>query len=92
MDKTILVGRILAVLRDIAPEADVERLDPGHSFRDQLDMDSVDYLNFVLALEAEFGVRIPDADYPKLSTLASCTTYLERAVGAGVEAAVLSPT
>jgi acyl carrier protein len=91
MDKTMLAERILAVLRDVAPETDVEQLDPRHSFRDQLDMDSVDYLNFVLALEAELGVRIPDADYPKLSTLASCINYLKRAGAAGVEAPVLSP-
>lgn len=77
MNHEQLAARVRRVLKDIAPGADVERLNPGHSFRDQLDMDSVDYLNFVLALEAETGVRIPDGDYPKLSTLAGCIAYLE---------------
>ncbi|MGZ9092933.1 MAG: acyl carrier protein [Rhodoplanes sp.] len=92
MQQKSLVAKILAVLKDIAPDADVDRLDPRHSFRDQFDLDSVDYLNFVMALEVAFAIRIPDADYPRLSTLAGCVAYLERAVaeGAPVTAAALS--
>lgn len=78
MTQDQLAARVRRVLKDIAPEADVERLDPRYSFRDQLDMDSIDYLNFILALEADVGVRIPDADYPKLSTLGGCIDYLKR--------------
>ncbi len=80
MNHDQLAARVRHVLKDIVPEADVERLNPRRSFRDQLDMDSVDYLNFVLALEAETGVRIPDVDYPELSTLGSCVDYLEGAL------------
>jgi acyl carrier protein len=86
MQQKRLIAQILAVLKDIAPEADVERLDPKHSFRDQFDLDSVDYLNFVLALEAAFAIRIPDVDYPRLSTLAGCVAYLERALAEGPHA------
>ena len=57
-----LIAEIRAVLKAIAPEADTDRLDPKHSFRDQFDLDSVDYLNFVLGLEAAFGIRIPDSE------------------------------
>lgn len=78
MNQDRLRTRVLDILKQVAPEADVELLDPRHSFRDQLDMDSVDFLNFVLALEAGLGVRIPDADYMKLSTLGSCLAYLSR--------------
>ena len=91
MQEKPLIAEIRAVLKTIAPEADTDRLDPKHSFRDQFDLDSVDYLNFVLGLEAAFGIRIPDADYPRLSTLASCVAYLERAL-AGGSPAVAGPS
>lgn len=67
---------VLRVLSDIAPEADLEELDPGKNFRDQLDIDSMDFLNFVIALHEELGVDIPETDYPKLSSLAGSVSYL----------------
>lgn len=88
MNHDELAACVRRVLHDIAPEADAERLNPRLSFRDQLDMDSVDYLNFVLALESKTGVSIPDKDYPKLSTLGSCVAYLERAFASAPVAAV----
>lgn len=90
MQQNSLVARILAVLKDVAPEADLDRLDPRHSFRDQFDLDSVDYLNFVMALEVAFAIRIADVDYPKLSTLAGCVAYLERATAGGLPAAAVA--
>lgn len=90
MQQNSLVARILAVLKDVAPDADLDRLDPRHSFRDQFDLDSVDYLNFVMALEVAFAIRIPDVDYPKLSTLAGCVAYLERATAEGLPAAAVA--
>lgn len=80
MHQKRLIAQILAILKDVAPDADIDRLDPKHSFRDQFELDSVDYLNFVLAIEAAFAIRIPDVDYPRLSTLAGCAAYLERAL------------
>ena len=67
----------LEALMDIAPEVDPETLDGKISFRDQFEMDSVDYLNFVLTLEKKLAVKIPEVDYPKLSSLAGCVAYLE---------------
>jgi acyl carrier protein len=68
---------VLRVLGEIAPEADLARLDPRVSFRDQIDLDSMDVLNFAIALHAAFGVDIPEADYAKLTTLAGCIAYLQ---------------
>lgn len=76
MNEDHLHTRILEALKDVAPDADIADLEPNNSFRDQLDMDSVDFLNFVLALETRLDVRIPDADFMKLSTLAGCVGYL----------------
>jgi acyl carrier protein len=67
---------VLRVLGDVAPEADLTSLRPDLAFRDQLDLDSMDMLNFVVGLHAALGVEIPEADYPKLATLDACVEYL----------------
>jgi acyl carrier protein len=67
---------VLQVLGDIAPEADLASLRPDVAFREQLDLDSMDLLNFVVGLHAALGVEIPEADYPKLATLDACVEYL----------------
>ena len=63
-------------LSNVAPEIDIESIDPGKDLRDQIDIDSVDFLNFVIGLHKELGVEIPDADVAKLVTLNGCVTYL----------------
>lgn len=73
----------LDALRQIAPEADLSVLDPARSFRDQIEIDSVDYLNFVLALEQRLGLRIPELHYPRLSSLDGCVSYLASVRAAG---------
>jgi acyl carrier protein len=71
----------LDALKQIAPEADLSALDPELSFRDQFEIDSVDYLNFVLDLEQRLGIRIPELHYPRLSSLNGCVTYLSSVAG-----------
>jgi acyl carrier protein len=63
-------------LSNVAPEVDIESLDPAKDLRDQIDIDSVDFLNFVIGLHKELGVEIPDADVSKLVTLDGCVAYL----------------
>ncbi len=67
---------VLRVLGRIAPEADMSRLDASLDFRDQLDIDSVDFLNFVIGVHEELGIDIPEADYGKLRSLDACIAYL----------------
>lgn len=67
---------VLRILGEIAPEADLSTLKPDVNFRDQLDIDSMDFLNFVIALHEALRVEIPEADYPKLASLDGCTEYL----------------
>jgi acyl carrier protein len=71
-----LQAHILECLIKIAPEADTNRLKWDVSLRDQLDLDSMDFLNFVIALHKRLSVEIPERDYPKLSTVKGCTDYL----------------
>jgi acyl carrier protein len=67
---------VLRVLRDVAPEADVEALDPGIELREQVDLDSMDVLSVMVGLHRALDVEIPESDYPKLATLGGCVEYL----------------
>lgn len=67
---------VLEVIQQIVPEMQAASLDAKVSFRDQFEIDSVDYLNFVLALEKRLGIRIPEVDYPRLSSLEGSANYL----------------
>jgi len=78
-EERIRAGALKALLR-IVPEADPADIDPRISLRDQLDIDSMDFLNFVIGLHKELGVEIPEVDYPKLATLDGCVEYLTGAV------------
>jgi len=71
---------VLRMLGEIAPEADLAAVKPDVSFRDQLDIDSMDFLNFVIAVHEALHVEIPEADYPKLITLNACVEYLAAAL------------
>ncbi len=63
-------------LRKIAPEADPQKLGPGENLREALDIDSFDFLNFLIGLHERLGVEIPEADYGKLATLSQLVQYL----------------
>jgi acyl carrier protein len=68
---------VLAVLGRVAPEADLGSLAPSEPLRQQLELDSMDFLNFVIAVHERLGVEIPEADYPRLATLDGAVEYLE---------------
>jgi acyl carrier protein len=67
---------VLRVLSGIAPEVDLDSVDPAGDLREQMDIDSVDFLNFAIGLHRDLGVEIPDADVAKLATLNGCVAYL----------------
>jgi acyl carrier protein len=67
---------VLRVLGEIAPEADLAAIEPDVELRAQLDLDSMDLLNFVVGLHEAFRVDIPEADYPKYATLSGCVEEL----------------
>lgn len=67
---------VLAVLGGIAPEADLATLDPRANVRRALDLDSVDFQNFLIGLVKATGVDIPDRVAPSLVTLDACVRHL----------------
>lgn len=64
------------VLAGIAPEADLSRVAEDEDLRAALDLDSMDFLNFVIALNQRSGMPILEADYPKLFTMRGLVGYL----------------
>ncbi len=67
---------VLSILAGIAPEIDAEEIRPGADLRDELDIDSMDFLRFLVRTEERLGVSVPEKDYPRVRTLASCVAYL----------------
>ncbi len=64
------------ILREIAPDSDPDTLGEDADIRDSLELDSLDFLNFVEELGKRSGRRIDEDDYPQLATLASGATFL----------------
>ena len=73
-----LDGVIFEALTAVAPSAEPAALDPERPFDDQIEVDSIDFLNFVLGLEKRLDISVPDADYAHLRSLAGCRSYLAR--------------
>lgn len=67
---------ILDILADIAPDEDLSDLNDEVAFRDQLELDSMDFLDIVLELRKRYRVQIPEEDFPHLNSMQSTTTYL----------------
>lgn len=65
-----------AILAGIAPEVDLAQVRPDADLRDELDIDSMDFLHFVVAIHEKLGVDVREADYPLVRTLNGCVAYL----------------
>jgi acyl carrier protein len=65
-----------SVLRPIAPEADIDDVMADETIQEALDLDSIDFLQFVTGLAEATGLEIPERDYAQLSTVDGCVTYL----------------
>ena len=68
---------ILEIIEDIDEEADLASLDANAPLRDQLDLDSMDFLDIVMELRKRYKLQIPEDEYSELATLNSCINYLE---------------
>ena len=67
---------VLDILRDIAPDEDLSQLDDEVRFREQLELDSMDFLDIVMELRKRHRIQIPEADYKALASMASTVNYL----------------
>jgi acyl carrier protein len=76
-DVTVIVRRVLA---EFAPEADIDALDPRSPLQESLDLDSMDFLNAMIAIHDETGVDIPEADYNQVTTIEGIVRYVSERV------------
>ncbi len=80
MTRNEIQQAVIDIIEDILPDEDCSSLDPNEPLRDQLDLDSMDFLDIVMELRKQYGVEVPENDYPQLATLKSSVDYLEPAL------------
>ena len=68
---------VLDILSDIAPDEDLSTLDDGVNFREQMELDSMDFLDIVMELRKRYRVQIPEDDYVNLASMNTTVAYLE---------------
>jgi acyl carrier protein len=83
MNEQAITAVVREELGNIAPEMDLRQLDPTADVREALDIDSMDFLNFVIAIHHRLDVDIPELDYPQLRTLKGAVAYLMAKVAPG---------
>ncbi len=77
MTRKDIKNLIINIIADIDEDAEFETLKSDQPLRDQLDLDSMDFLDIVMELRKRHKLQIPEDDYPQLATLDSCVNYLE---------------
>ena len=77
MTKEQIAQAIVDIIKDIVPDEDCSNIDPAIALRDQLELDSMDFLDIVMELRKLYNVEVPEAEYGELATLDSCVKYLE---------------
>jgi acyl carrier protein len=77
MTKDDIKKLVTDIIADIAPDEDLSGLKPDVRLREQLQLDSMDFLDIVMELRKRHGIEVPEADYMQLATLDSCANYLE---------------
>jgi acyl carrier protein len=76
MTKDDIKQIVLEIIEEIAPDEDLSDVKPDVRLRDQLDLDSMDFLDIVMELRKQHGIEVPEEDYPELASLDSCADYL----------------
>lgn len=76
MNEQEIQAGVIATIKGIAPELEESELVAGRALREQVDLDSMDWLNVIVGLHQRFGIDIPEADYAKLTTLKDIVGYL----------------
>lgn len=79
MNESELRQAVIFALAEVAPDVDPIAVEPTADLAEQLDLDSMDFLNVIVAIHEQTGIEIPERDYPKLSTLDGAVGYLLRA-------------
>ena len=76
MNREEIIVAIKDIIATIAPDEDVSDLATDVRLRDQIELDSMDFLDIVMELRKRYGVQVPEEDYKELATLDGCVAYL----------------
>ena len=76
MKQEEVISRLFDIIAEIAPDLDLNDVDPDIPLRDQLELDSVDFLGILMELQDRYGVEVPEEDFVEFTTLNRCATYL----------------
>jgi len=76
MTREELRTHVIEIIQDIAPDEDLSNINDDEALRDQIDLDSMDFLDIVLELRKRHKVEVPEDDYPQLRTMNSTVDYL----------------
>ena len=76
MSEAEIIERLRRILGDVAPDLDLATVAPDVDLRNDIGLDSMDFLNFVIAAHKELGVNVPEADYGKIPSLAKFAHYI----------------
>ena len=68
---------VVSILEDIAPDADLSSIKDDVTLREQMDLDSMDFLDIVMELRKRFNIEVPESDYQELVSMDSCIQYLQ---------------
>ena len=68
---------VVDILEDIAPDEDLSSIKDEVTLREQMDLDSMDFLDIVMELRKRFNIEVPESDYKELVSMASCIQYLQ---------------
>lgn len=77
MTKEEIKSSLLNIIAEIVPDEDVQNLQEDIRIRDQINLDSMDFLDIIMELRKRYQVQIPEEDYPQLATMSGCIVYLE---------------
>lgn len=76
MTRAEIADKVKQALASVAPELESASIGPDEALRDQADLDSMDFLRFVIELRRQFGIEVPEVDYQQLGTLNGVVAYL----------------
>jgi len=77
MNKTELVHLIIAAIQEVAPEIEQSDIDINEDIREECDLDSMDFINYLAALQKSTGIKITESDYPKFTTISGAINFLQ---------------
>ncbi len=77
MTKAEVRQAILDIIEELVPDEDLSNIDDSEKIRDQIELDSMDFLDIIMELRKRFGINVPENDYPHFITLEGCMNYLE---------------